>query len=261
MAKPTDVLHWADSPTTLREEPSEPTKSAGFSVLTKLPAQFFNYLIGVLADWITWISTRIFDAYTLATVGEDCLLYGDATTGLTVRNAAGTTLPVICADPTNTPGLVEAVTTNYLFKHIDAFIAYWEDYGGSPLAIATANKTYLPFASYTPSIAAQQITPNSDTLEFDNIGIYHVDVEVRWANGPAAPYARSIIIDVGGTEYTSFLMNEVSASTARTHHFSMDVEIANIATDVLKVAMYQASGSNDYVAVAGVSVHQVGARV
>lgn len=56
MAHPTTVLRWADTPTTLRTEPSEPTKNTGFSVNGKLPAQFFNWISGVTGDWITWLA-------------------------------------------------------------------------------------------------------------------------------------------------------------------------------------------------------------
>jgi hypothetical protein len=94
MTKPTGALHWADSPTTLRTEPAEGVKNAGFSVLTKLPAQYFNYIAGVCGDWITWLNLRLFDAYTLPTYGSDCRITGDPDEGMKVRNAAGDFLPV-----------------------------------------------------------------------------------------------------------------------------------------------------------------------
>lgn len=94
MTKPTGSLHWADSPTTLRTEPAEATKSTGLAVNAKLAAQYFNYIAGVCGDWITWLNTRIFDAYTIPSMGADCRLIGDPDEGLRIRDAAGDRLPV-----------------------------------------------------------------------------------------------------------------------------------------------------------------------
>jgi hypothetical protein len=97
MSKPTALLHWADSPITLRTEPSEPTKNAGFSVLRKLPAQYFNWLFGVTGDIWTWLNVRLFDAYTLASLGNpDVRLYGDDIQGLQVKKASGAFHNVLC---------------------------------------------------------------------------------------------------------------------------------------------------------------------
>ena len=71
MAKPTSVPRWANSPTTLRTEPSETTKDAGFAVLAKLPAQYFNWLLGLICDWLVWITSYVsFDAAVVSVTGS-----------------------------------------------------------------------------------------------------------------------------------------------------------------------------------------------
>lgn len=260
MAKPTTSLHWADSPTTLRTEPAEGVKNAGFSVLTKLPAQYFNWISGICGDWITWLNLRLFDGYTVPTMGSDCRLTGDPDEGLSVENEAGTLLPVICAEPVDDEATMVA-TSGYIWKCLGSFISFEHDYTSSPLTVATATKTYLEFSAYTPTITGQGISVSNNTqLVFEELGVYHVAVAMRWAAGPASAYARSIIVDLGGVEHTAFMMNEVSGNVARTQMYALDVEVTDVGTDVLQIAAYQASGSNDYVNIAGVSVHQVSKR-
>jgi len=116
MAKPSDVPHWADSPTTLRTEPAEGVKDAGFSVLTKLPAQYFNWLIGTICDWLVWITSYVdfsilgvdvtgrVTATTSVEAGDyinpsnanDTRVLSDAT-GLRVEDAVGGLRPVSCS--------------------------------------------------------------------------------------------------------------------------------------------------------------------
>jgi hypothetical protein len=52
MTKPIAVPRLASSPTTLRTEPPESLKDSGFAVAAKLPAQYFNWLVGLTGDWL-----------------------------------------------------------------------------------------------------------------------------------------------------------------------------------------------------------------
>lgn len=256
MAKPTNTARWAS--VSGRVEPTAAEKDAGLAEGDGLPNTYMNHQWGIGGDWFAWLDGRLFDGYTVPTDGSDCRLTGDPDTGLRVRNAAGALLPVECAEPVaDDPNM--AVNGSYLIKNINSFLAVEHDYGGAPLKIASGVKTYVPFSDFTPTIPAQQVFINATELEFDNLGIFHIDVYVTWVNGPAAPYARSLIIDVGGTEHRAFDMVEVSGAVSRTQHFSMDFELT--AADPVKVAMYQISGSSDYAKVIGVSVHQVGKRI
>jgi hypothetical protein len=252
------VLRWAS--VSGRTEPTAAEKDNGLAEGDGLPAEYLNDSLGVAGDWTDWIDDRLFDAYTIPTMGSDCRLTGDPDEGLTVANEAATLLPVNCAQPVS-DAVNQAVTVAYLTKCIMNFIGFEHDYDSSPLEIVTATKTYMPFSDFTPTITGQGVNVNASTLEFDEVGIYHIDVSLRWVNGPASAYARSLIVDVGGTEHRAFLHNEVSGAVARTQQYSLDVEIGNISTDILKVAAYQASGSSDYVQVVNVTVHQVAKRV
>lgn len=71
MSKPTTVPRWCNSPTTLRTEPAEGTKDVGFAVNAKLPAQYFNWLIGLICDWWTWVTSYVsFDTGTVGVTGS-----------------------------------------------------------------------------------------------------------------------------------------------------------------------------------------------
>jgi hypothetical protein len=100
MAKPTDVTRWASvSPSTTRDEPSSGEKDTGW-IADEVPTHgIMNWLIGTLGDWATWLNVRLFDAYTLASLGNpDCRLYGDDITGLAVKKASGAYTAVSCSD-------------------------------------------------------------------------------------------------------------------------------------------------------------------
>lgn len=298
MAHPTTTLRWANSPTTLRTEPPEGTKDTGFAVNAKLPAQYFNWLSGIAGDWITWlysivhsgsdfsffpVAGSLYDlgngakrwvttyteflnaskdvtagTYVNPTSAHGTRVLSDAV-GLRVTDSVGTLRTVACASPIS-DNVDQAINVSYLTKCLCNFIGFEHDYGVSPFEI-TGVRTYMPFSSYTPTIAPQGIVANAFALECDEAGLYHVSVALKWITGPASAYARVIVVDVGGVEHLSFAYNEVSGAVARTQVYSLDVEVVNIATDVIRVAAYQGSGSSDYIQVVGVTVHQVGKRL
>lgn len=61
MARPTTMPRWANSPTTLRTEPSETLKDSGHSPNERLPAQFYNWLVGFLCDWVNYFDGYIYE--------------------------------------------------------------------------------------------------------------------------------------------------------------------------------------------------------
>lgn len=55
MSHPATMPHWADTPTTLRTEPPSALQDAGHAVGDRLPAQYLNWLFGVICDWLDWL--------------------------------------------------------------------------------------------------------------------------------------------------------------------------------------------------------------
>lgn len=143
MAKPASTFNWADTPTTLRTDPPAGLKNTGFSVLTKLPAQYFNHLLGVCGDWLLWLNTRLFDGYTIPTDGVDCRLVADAT-ALRVKTAAGAYRAFACGDPDESfLGMVP--TVNWHNKNSCCLVVT------VPQALSSTDPISWPFVPHDPS--------------------------------------------------------------------------------------------------------------
>lgn len=94
----------ANNPTTNRTEPPSGLKDVGFLPNQKLPAQFANWLWGVMGDWIGYFANffpggDVCQAAAFSHDTVDVRLVGandwsDASPGMEVQNAGGASLPI-----------------------------------------------------------------------------------------------------------------------------------------------------------------------
>jgi hypothetical protein len=205
MAKPTSVPRWADTPTTLRTEPPEGQKDTGFAANSKLPAQYFNWLIGIAGDWLTWLNTRLFDEYTLPSVGNDVFLYGVTDEGLHIKDGAGSPAYswLMCADPDG---------TNSVYAQMATTINWHDKYScmaerGSELTFADGDEIVwdnTPAASHDPSgmLGVDGKTFNIPADGDDSI--WHVAVNVVWKSGGTPATYRAVELWYVGPTYTPY---------------------------------------------------------
>lgn len=245
MAKPAEVPRWCDTPTTLRTAPPEALKNVGAPVTAKWPAQYLNWLHGLTGDWLTWITSLVdftdgiavtghvtatdhIDAanYMKPTSAQDARLTANATSGLSLKTAAGDILPVEAGAPID----YNSAMPRYFLESVGKWL-------NGALAVGAAS-VLVPWDGANPILNRLSLEANGKIMPgaAAYLGVYEVHVLFKWSNKTSAA-TRTIHVKLNGTDQSARADgNTYSAlNGAQCQELSTLVRLTAGATDYIQV--------------------------
>ena len=278
MPKPTIIPHWADTPATLRTAIPAGVQNTGYSVLTKLPAQYFNWLLGLICDWWVWVTSLIdftdgiaVTGHVTATTHVDAGTYVNAGTyvkptsandivlkttasEMQVESVAGTAKPIHVGVGTDSD---HAITSRWVHRVSTAV---------TNLDVADNTERDLDFTSAEyDSAGTMWNIANPSRLVAPETGYYHVDVYAEFVAGAATMNREYILLKhsadariLTAASSGNFNPGTSNASFAMGDYLCCSIDCYLTAGQYVYGRIYQDSSANPNHVNARATMHRIG---